>query len=130
MLSLYLNWSDYWLAYIIIIILLFKLAWLLARFYNNYYPFILMTDWQRWLHMGRKSTACCRRARSTAPMRPPALVFWCRVWCCKWIKHSLHWKEKWSHFDLKSWVTGGTKIQPGLLSNWRIFASLWLDIES
>ena len=23
-----------------------------------------------------------------------------------------HRKKKWSHFDLKSWVTGGTKIQP------------------
>ena len=26
-----------------------------------------------------------------------------------------HWKKKWSHFDLKIWVTGGTKIR------WRIF---------
>ena len=26
----------------------------------------------------------------------------------------LHWKKKWSHFDLKSWVTGGTKFDPGL----------------
>ena len=21
----------------------------------------------------------------------------------------IHWKKKWSHFDLESWVTGGTK---------------------
>ena len=39
-------------------------------------------------------------------------------------------KKKWSHFDLKSWVTGGTKIRPGIPSNWRIFESNWLDIES
>ena len=23
----------------------------------------------------------------------------------------MHWKKKLSHFDLKSWVTGGTKIR-------------------
>ena len=23
-----------------------------------------------------------------------------------------HWNKEWSHFDLKSWVTGGTKIRP------------------
>ena len=40
------------------------------------------------------------------------------------------WKKKWSHFDLKNWVTGGTNIQPGIPSNWRIFESNWLDIES
>ena len=38
--------------------------------------------------------------------------------------------KKWGHFDLKSWVTGGTKIHPGIPSNWRIFESNWLDIES
>ena len=43
---------------------------------------------------------------------------------------SLHWKKKLSHFDLISWVTGGTKIRPGIPSNWRIFESNWLDIES
>ena len=37
-----------------------------------------------------------------------------------------HWNKKWSHFDLKSWVTGGTKLQ----SNWRIFESNWLSISS
>ena len=42
----------------------------------------------------------------------------------------VHWKEKWSHFDLKSWVTGGTKIRPGIPSNWRILESNWLNIES
>ena len=31
-----------------------------------------------------------------------------------------------SHFDLKSWVTGGTKIWPGIPSNWRIFELIWL----
>ena len=34
-----------------------------------------------------------------------------------------HWKKKSSHFDLKNWVTGGTKIQPGIPSNWKIFES-------
>ena len=32
------------------------------------------------------------------------------------------WK-KWSHFDLKSRVTGGTKSRPGIPSIWRIFES-------
>ena len=41
-----------------------------------------------------------------------------------------HWKKKWSYFDLKSWVTGGTKIRPGIPSNSRIFESNWLDILS
>ena len=30
---------------------------------------------------------------------------------------------------LKDWVTGGTKIQPRIASNWRIFESNWFDIE-
>ena len=42
----------------------------------------------------------------------------------------LHWKKICSHSDLKSWVTDETKIRPGILSNWRIFESNWLDIES
>ena len=37
---------------------------------------------------------------------------------------SQHWKKKLSHFDLKNWVTGGTKIRPGILNNWRIFESI------
>ena len=40
-----------------------------------------------------------------------------------------HWKKKLSHFDLNSWVTGGTKIWPGIPSNWRMFELNWLDIE-
>ena len=40
------------------------------------------------------------------------------------------WNKKRSHFDLKSWVTGGTKITPGIPSYRRIFESNWLDIES
>ena len=39
-------------------------------------------------------------------------------------------RKKWSHFDLKNWVTGGTKIRPGNPSNWRIFETNWLDIAS
>ena len=34
------------------------------------------------------------------------------------------------HFDLKSWVTGGSKIRSKIPNNWRIFESNWLDIES
>ena len=41
----------------------------------------------------------------------------------------LHWKKKWSHFDLISWVTGGTKIWHGIPSNWRIFESNSLIIK-
>ena len=41
-----------------------------------------------------------------------------------------HWKKKWSHFDLKSWVTGVTKIRPGIPSNWRIYELNWLEISS
>ena len=36
------------------------------------------------------------------------------------------WKKKGSHFDLKNWDTGGTKIRPGIPSIWRIFKSNWL----
>ena len=41
-------------------------------------------------------------------------------------------KEKWSHFDLKSWVTGGTKIHvnSSIPSNWRIFESKSLSLSS
>ena len=42
----------------------------------------------------------------------------------------LQWKKKSSHFDLKNWVTVGTKIRHGIPSNWRIFESNWLDMES
>ena len=38
--------------------------------------------------------------------------------------------KKSSHFDLKIWVTGGTKIRLGIPSVWRIFKSNWLDIWS
>ena len=34
------------------------------------------------------------------------------------------------HVDLKSWVTSGTKIRPGISSNLRIFESIWLSISS
>ena len=40
------------------------------------------------------------------------------------------WKKKWNHFDLKNWVTGGTKIRPEIPSNWRIFDLNWLSISS
>ena len=31
---------------------------------------------------------------------------------CRMLEMSVHWKKKWSHFDLKSWVTAGTKLRP------------------
>ena len=34
------------------------------------------------------------------------------------------------HFDIKSWVTCWTKIQPGKVDNWRIFESNWFKINS
>ena len=37
-------------------------------------------------------------------------------------------EKKLSHFDIKSLVTGGTKIRPGKVGNWRIFESNWLNI--
>ena len=36
--------------------------------------------------------------------------------------------EKKSHFDLKIWIAGGTKTKTP--SNWKIYESNWLDIES
>ena len=35
----------------------------------------------------------------------------------------MHRKKKGSHFDLKSTVTGGTKIRTGIPSDWRTFES-------
>ena len=35
-----------------------------------------------------------------------------------------------TRFDIKSWVTCGTKIRPGKVGNWRIFESNWLNIKS
>ena len=37
---------------------------------------------------------------------------------------TIHREKKLSHFDLKSWFTGGTKIRPGKVGNWRIFESI------
>ena len=52
------------------------------------------------------------------------LVYWYNV------SRLDHWKKKWCHFDLKKWVTGLTKIWPGIQSNWRIFESNWFSISS
>ena len=43
---------------------------------------------------------------------------------------SVHREEKMSHFDLKSWVTGGIIIRAGKVSNWRIFESIGLSMLS
>ena len=46
-------------------------------------------------------------------------------------KRCLHWKKKWSHFDLKVESLAELKFDPGFQSsNWRIFESNWFDIES
>ena len=42
----------------------------------------------------------------------------------------IHWEKKLSHFGLKSWVTGGTKIQPGKVGYCRIFELIWLSMLS
>ena len=55
----------------------------------------------------------------------------------------MHWKKKYSDFDLKNWVIGGTKIRPRVwkynkigrielfvLYVWRIFESNWLYVDS
>ena len=39
-------------------------------------------------------------------------------------------EKKLSHFDIKSWVTGWTKIRPGKVGNWRIFESNRLNNKS
>ena len=38
------------------------------------------------------------------------------AWLASFLPTVNHWKKKWSHFDLKCWVTGRTKIQPGIPS--------------
>ena len=59
---------------------------------------------------------------SLVPLNAPSFLSLCR--CAselKFFKRSLmplHWKKKWSHFDLKSWVTGGTKIRPEIVLIW------------
>ena len=45
-------------------------------------------------------------------------------------KHSFVTERENSHFDLKSWVTCGNKIRPGISRNWRTFESSWLSITS
>ena len=56
---------------------------------------------------------------------PRASLIWVFSWVCP--KHT-HWKKKWSHFfDLKSWVTCGNKIRPGIPSN---SGNIWVKIHS
>ena len=49
---------------------------------------------------------------------------------CSWNYFLLLWKKKWSHFDLKSRVSGGTNNSTRDSSKWRIFESNWLSISS
>ena len=44
----------------------------------------------------------------------------------------IHWKKKWIHFEFwpKKLSHDGTKIRPGIPSNWRIFELYQLDTES
>ena len=49
----------------------------------------------------------------------------------KWLHFSLSASmKKLSHFDLKSWVTGGIIIRPGKVSHWRIFQLIVLSMLS
>ena len=43
---------------------------------------------------------------------------------------TIHREKKLSHFDPKSWVTGGTEIRSGKMGNWRIFESIRLSMLS
>ena len=47
-----------------------------------------------------------------------------------WVPYKIHWKRKWSHFDLKSWATDEIKIRSVIPSDWRIFESNWLLVSS
>ena len=53
-----------------------------------------------------------------------------RVRSFLYVPLSANWKKNWSHFDLKSWVSGGTKTRSGIPSIWKIFEWNWVDIES
>ena len=57
-----------------------------------------------------------------ASSRPVQNSYVCKLWYTE--------REKISHFDIKSWVTCGTKIRPGKVGNWRIFESNWLNIKN
>ena len=39
----------------------------------------------------------------------------CKIWYTE--------RKKLTHFDIKNWITGGTKIWPGQVDNWRIYLS-------
>ena len=54
--------------------------------------------------------------------RPVQNNYVCKLWYTE--------GKELSHFDIKSWVTCGTKIRPGKVGNWRIFESNWLNIKS
>ena len=53
-----------------------------------------------------------------------------RTWSSGKFTLEMHWRNECSHLDLKSKVTGGTKIRQWIQSNWRIFESNWYDIET
>ena len=49
----------------------------------------------------------------------------------KWLNFSLSApREKISHFDLRSWVTGEIIIRPSKVSNWIMYESIWLSMLS
>ena len=57
-----------------------------------------------------------------ASRRPVQNSYVCKLWYPE--------RKKLSHFDMKSWVTCGTKIRPRKEGNYRIFESNWLNIKS
>ena len=75
---------------------------------------------------GKTKSHCCHSSTVTSARQIDKNVSIKCKWLQLWVLQ--HWKKNLSHFDLKRWVIGGTKIRPGIPSNWRIFESIWLDI--
>ena len=106
------------------IILCLWLAW--KHWTNSYFNFIMLMHSYSLLRGNVLMNSLFRSERRSQHIKGnslrPRMLFLYSI--------QIHWKEKGSHFDLKSWVTGGIKIWPKVPSNWRIFKSNWLDIES
>ena len=76
-----------------------------------------------------------RPSRSPAAMRAwvaPLVATWSPEWmhcstsasCVPQHSHPVHWKKKRSHFDIKNWVTGGSK------NSTRDSGSIWLKYST
>ena len=104
---------------------------------NNKFPIFCFGNRYTWhgqlLHkilfwMGSGAVSCLRPHPAIYPFKSSLKAEWIsfQLRNCQRIQLKLllrsgdmidtfyvHWKKKWIHFDLKSWVTGGTKIRPG-----------------